>query len=105
MGLGFNHIEELPSTIKHCRKLYSLQIMENDLTGLPEELADLENLSVLDLGNNRFIKIPDVIMRLTSLTHLSAPYMMLTGKKKNPHLYLHLPGKCRAKLSIVTLKY
>ena len=53
--------------------------MENDLTDLPEELSELENLSVLDLGNNRFIKIPDVVTKLTSLTMLSAPYMMLTG--------------------------
>ena len=79
LGIGFNHIDNLPATIRHCRKLYSLQLMENDFTDLPGELAELENLSVLDLGNNRFIKIPDVVFRLTSLTTLTAPYMMLTG--------------------------
>ena len=79
LALGFNSIEEIPSTIKHCRKLHSLQVMENDLMDLPEELAELENLSVLEIGNNRLIKIPDVVMKLTSLTYLSAPFMMLTG--------------------------
>ena len=79
LGIGFNHIDNLPPTIRHCRKLYSVQLMENDFTDLPGELAELENLSVLDLGNNRFIKIPDVVFKLTSLTTLTAPYMMLTG--------------------------
>ena len=46
---------------------------------LPEELAELTNLSLLQAGNNRFIKLPDVIMKITSLTTLTTPYMMLTG--------------------------
>ena len=53
--------------------------MENDLMDLPEELAELTNLSLLQAGNNRFIKLPDVIMKITSLTTLTTPYMMLTG--------------------------
>ena len=79
LSVGFNHLEKIPATIKHCHKLHSLIAMENNLIDLPDEMEELQNLSVLSIGNNRFIKIPDVVMKLASLSSLTAPFMMLTG--------------------------
>lgn len=54
--------------------------MENNLTDLPDSLMEVNDLQVLELGNNCFQNVPSIVTKLTSLTKLTFPYMTLTGK-------------------------
>lgn len=68
------------ASIKSCKKLLSMVLMENNLTDLPESLAEVPAVQTLELGNNCFPKLPSVVTKLKSLTKLTFPYMMLTGE-------------------------
>ena len=50
--------------------LSTLSLSENVITSLPDQLANLQNLLVLDCRRNRLIDILAVVYSLTSLTTL-----------------------------------
>ena len=53
---------------------------ENDLVDLPEAMAELKQITSLNIGTNRFTRVPAVVSKLTSLTTLDMGHMMLTGE-------------------------
>jgi leucine-rich repeat protein SHOC2 len=53
LDLSDNQFTGVPAEVGQLRKLEVLDLSNNQLTGLPHELGNLQNLQVLDLrGNN-----------------------------------------------------
>lgn len=100
LNLDKNHIIELPSTVSmimvdspplisltsyplvfclpqvgKCRTLHVLSMRDNDLTELPEELGQLEELTVLDVVGNRLRYLP------YSLTQLKLDALWIDGSQ------------------------
>ncbi|XP_053405125.1 uncharacterized protein LOC123565346 [Mercenaria mercenaria] len=103
LKIAHNFISEIPASVKNCKKLMSLVAMENNLSELPEEFAQLQSIQTLEIGNNCFSTVPSVVTKMTGLTRLSFPYMMFTempediGNLVNLK-YLHAQGNCFTKL-------
>ncbi|CAG2056813.1 unnamed protein product [Timema podura] len=49
-----------------------LNLSHNQLSKLPDELADLEELEKLDISHNAYIALPSVVFKISKLTHLQA---------------------------------
>lgn len=58
--------------------LSTLGLSENVITSLPEQLAKLQHLRVLDCRLNHLTDIPSVVYSLTSLTTLYLRYGPIT---------------------------
>lgn len=58
------------SIIGEITSLKELNIMNNDLTELPELFSNLKNLEYLNLTYNDFTEIPEVLFELPNLKHL-----------------------------------
>ncbi|XP_060601694.1 leucine-rich repeat-containing protein 40-like [Ruditapes philippinarum] len=77
--LSGNNIKRIPS--KFCTKftdLTELQLQDNNLSSLPEEVRDMEQLQVLDISNNKFESLP-VIYDSPKLNTVSAKGNKITG--------------------------
>lgn len=59
--LCINKIQEIPVSIQGCIMLKELIMTRNQLFVLPEELADLYNLEILDVADNNLAVFPDVL--------------------------------------------
>ena len=66
--------------MKHCKKLESIALNDNDLTDLPEELSELENLTELFVSANRFARLPKIIPKLKNIYYLTVSNLMLPGE-------------------------
>jgi len=66
-----DQIEELAPEIAQLTNLTSLELGGNRLTELPAEFAQLTNLTSLELDANQFTELPLEIAQLTNLTYLS----------------------------------
>jgi Leucine-rich repeat (LRR) protein len=55
-----------------------LQLQDNNLSTLPEEVRDMEQLQVLDISNNKFESLP-VIYDSPKLNTVSAKGNKITG--------------------------
>jgi Leucine-rich repeat (LRR) protein len=57
----------LQAEVRHLRNLISLDLSDNDFTGVPAEIGQLERLEYLDLSNNPITGLP---LELGSLSRL-----------------------------------
>lgn len=62
----------------HLWSLSELQLQENNLSGLPEEIRDLEELKTLDISNNKFESLPS-LYDCPKLSTVSAKDNKITG--------------------------
>ena len=69
---------EIPKEISRFRALKELDFSNNNLTFLPETLADMENLEQIYILNNKLMNLPDQIGKLKKLHRIDAAYNMLT---------------------------
>jgi Leucine-rich repeat (LRR) protein len=70
---------DFPSEIVQLKSLTSLDLNENQLTGLPPEIEQLKSLTNLSLGENQLTSLPPEIGQLKSLTNLSLGENQLTS--------------------------
>ena len=56
LDLSNNQFTGVPAEIGQLRNLQVLNLADNNLTGLPHELGNLGNLQVLDLRGNEYSK-------------------------------------------------
>src|SRR4051794_12285038 len=66
-GLG---LSELPEQLAQLTHLRILNLKNNKLTNLPEWFFDLTNLTVLNLSDNQLISLPDLVGRMGHLSGL-----------------------------------
>lgn len=52
--------------------LLELNLSQNQMTKLPEQMADLECLETLDISCNSFLSLPNAVFKLKKLKKLSA---------------------------------
>jgi Leucine-rich repeat (LRR) protein len=70
--LADNHLSEVSDQISRLRKLRMLDLGRNQLTRLPDALADLDGLTdFLYLHDNRLASLPWSLARLTKLRYLN----------------------------------
>jgi internalin A len=72
--------------------LISLDLSDNQLTALPEWIAQLQNLTSLDLTSNELTALPDAIVQLQNLTELHLIRNRLRRYRKT-HLYVYLTSE------------
>lgn len=65
--------------------LTSSQFHSNNLTSIPDTLADLSMLANLDLSHNQLSALPPVLFALPELTHLNVSYNTLTNLPFNAY--------------------
>ncbi|KAJ8955945.1 hypothetical protein NQ314_006794 [Rhamnusium bicolor] len=58
----------------HCSKARNLALDDFDLTTFPDILLQCHDLYSLNIGHNKIIKLPNNILQLKSLQHLSLEY-------------------------------
>lgn len=66
-GLGIAKLEGL----QYCENVTAINLTDNKVTDIPSSLSKLKKLTYLNLEDNNFAKIPDVVYSLTALTHFS----------------------------------
>jgi internalin A len=78
LDLRNNQLTTLPEAIAQLSNLTVLYLSNNQLTTLPEAIAQLSNLTVLDLRNNQLTRLPEAIAQLSHLTALGLSNNQLT---------------------------
>jgi internalin A len=78
LDLRNNQLTTLPEAIAQLSNLSLLDLSDNQLTRLPEAIAQLSNLSGLDLSDNQLTTLPEAIAQLSNLTVLSLSDNQLT---------------------------
>jgi internalin A len=68
--LYYNQITAIPDSLAQLTNLQQLRLSNNQITAIPGSLARLTYLQELDLSNNQITVIPDSLARLTNLQHL-----------------------------------
>jgi len=92
LSLAYNQIAILPDQIKKLKKLRRLDLTANQgMNNVPREIAQLQNLTILNLSQNKFQELPLSICHLESLEELNLAHNRLTG----------LPEEC---IKLVKLK-
>jgi Leucine-rich repeat (LRR) protein len=56
-----------------------LNLSHNQMSKLPEELADLAELERLDISHNAYIALPHVVYKMPKLSHLQAQNNHIVG--------------------------
>ena len=68
LDLSHNNLDgALPAEIRNMRNLRTLDLSDNNFTGVPAEVGQLTNLEVLDLSNNPITGLPHEIGNLKNL--------------------------------------
>jgi Leucine-rich repeat (LRR) protein/GTPase SAR1 family protein len=78
LDLGWQEITEIPDSIANLTNLTSLNLSVNQITEIPESIVNLTNLTSLDLRWNKITEIPDSIANLTNLTSLNLSVNQIT---------------------------
>ncbi|MEH2165442.1 MAG: COR domain-containing protein, partial [Nostoc sp.] len=65
-----NQITQIPEVIANLTNLTQLHLSYNQITQIPEVIANLTNLTQLHLSYNQITQIPEAIANLTNLTQL-----------------------------------
>lgn len=68
-GKGFTG--SLKAEVRMLTNLVSLDLSDNNFTGLPAEVGQLSNLQILDLSNNQFTGLPHELGNLKNLQVLN----------------------------------
>ncbi|NEQ39708.1 MAG: hypothetical protein F6K40_27040 [Okeania sp. SIO3I5] len=71
-------LTEIPTEVWELEQLEVLNLTYNQLTTIPESITKLTNLTELSLTYNQLTTIPESITKLTNLTELSLSYNQLT---------------------------
>lgn len=72
-NLSSNAIKKIPPKFAmNFSLIMELNLSHNQISKLPEELADLMNLEKLNISHNTFIAMPDVVYKVPKLTYLDA---------------------------------
>ncbi|HEY9629419.1 MAG TPA: leucine-rich repeat domain-containing protein [Coleofasciculaceae cyanobacterium] len=66
-----NQLTDLPNAIAQLRNLKELYLSSNQISAIPDAIAQLTNLTVLNIWDNQISAIPDAIAQLTNLTVLA----------------------------------
>ena len=69
----------LPPELGQLQNLTHLDLMDNRLTAMPPELGQLQNLTHLNLMDNRLTALPPELGQLQNLTHLELRENRLTA--------------------------
>ncbi|MBE9041330.1 leucine-rich repeat domain-containing protein, partial [Oscillatoriales cyanobacterium LEGE 11467] len=77
LDLSYNQLSSLPSEIGQLQNLSSLDLSNNQLSSLPFEIGQLQNLSSLDLRYNQLVSLPSEIDRLQNLSSLDLSHNQL----------------------------
>ena len=78
LDLSNNQLTTLPEAIAQLSNLNVLYLRNNQLTTLPEAIAQLSNLNGLYLGNNQLTTLPEAIAQLSNLNVLDLSNNQLT---------------------------
>ncbi|MGB5686379.1 MAG: COR domain-containing protein, partial [Candidatus Electrothrix sp.] len=70
LGLGYNLLSSLPSSLVQLNKLTELYLWMNRLATLPQKFFQLSNLKLLHLQSNQLACFPSQIARLPNLKEL-----------------------------------
>lgn len=70
--------------VGNCRTLHVLSLRDNDLAEIPEEIGQLEELTVLDVVGNRLQYLP------TTISQLKLDALWIDGSQVNPCVSLSL---------------
>lgn len=87
--LDHNQLTEFPDSLQHCLKLKKIYASNNQIQSLPEWLADLPFLEVIDISYNNIQSIEGSLNRVNSLTEIIANSNLL---KEIPDNLLDLPN-------------
>lgn len=55
-----------------------LNLSHNQISNLPDELSDMNDLQRLDISHNHFMSLPSVVFIVPNLTHLNAEKNFIT---------------------------
>ena len=83
IGLFNKELTSLPENIGQLNNLQELYISDNKLIYLPESLGELTKLQILNLVGNQLTSFPESFRRLKSLQRLSLSYNQLTSLPEN----------------------
>jgi hypothetical protein len=64
-------ISEIPPQIKNLQNLITLSLTVNNISAIPIELTELKKLTLIDLTDNLGIDNIDILTKMQSLQHLS----------------------------------
>ncbi len=70
LDLSYRELTSLPPEIGQLDQLASLDLCGNSLVALPPEIGDLQQLEHLDLRHNQLVALPSELGRLLNLTSL-----------------------------------
>ncbi|MEH1888749.1 MAG: leucine-rich repeat domain-containing protein, partial [Nostoc sp.] len=70
LHLSYNQITQIPEAIANLTNLTQLHLSNNQITQIPEAIANLTNLTQLHLSDNQITQIPEALANLTNLTQL-----------------------------------
>lgn len=73
-GLDLSHNKltgALQAEVRHLKNLKTLDLSNNQFTGVPAEVGQLQLLEILDLSNNQLTGLPNELGNLTNLKQLN----------------------------------
>src|SRR3990170_1719831 len=79
LNLGGQELSAVPAELFQLSGLEKLYLHDNQLTSLPDELANLNYLYYLDLGKNKFSEFPTVLFSLPKLEELDINTNQITS--------------------------
>jgi hypothetical protein len=77
-GSPRNRLKTLPDAVAYLTNLQVLDLMSNQLATLPSAVTQLTNLRVLDLSRNQIAKLPKAVAHLTDLHWLDLSRNQMT---------------------------